>query len=258
MDLKNKVVVITGASTGIGEALAFELARRGSSVVLAARNTELITQHEAKINAAGGRALAVTTDVSRRFQVETLANRAVSHFGGIDIWINNAGISPAKGTLLENSEEDVRATLETNLMGSIYGVWAAAPHLEKRGGGQIVFVSSIIGKRGVPNNAAYCASKFAIQGLSESIRPELKRKKIRVITACPAGVDTAFYKNNGKNERRREYYLHSPEKIARLILRACERNRREVLLTFDAWLLNMMNMWAPSLLDRLMAKVKGV
>jgi NAD(P)-dependent dehydrogenase (short-subunit alcohol dehydrogenase family) len=257
MNLKDKVVVITGASSGIGESLALEFSRQGSSVVLAARNTERISTLEAKINAQGGRALAVTTDVTRRFQVETLASRAASHFGGIDIWVNNAGVSPAKGTLLENSEDDIRATIETNLMGSIYGTWAAAPHIEKRGGGQIVFVTSIVGKRGVPKNAAYCASKFALQGLTESIRPELKRKNIHVIAACPAGVDTAFYRNNGKSERR-EYQLHAPEKIARLIVRACARDKREVLLTFDTWLLNKLNVWFPSLLDRAMAKAKGV
>ena len=256
MDLKNKVVVITGASSGIGESLAFEFVRRGAHVVLAARNTERINAHEAKINAAGGRALAVTTDVTRRFQVETLANRAVSHFGRIDVWVNNAGISPAKGPLLENTEEDIRATLETNLMGGIYGVWAAAPHMEKNGGGQIIFVSSIIGKRGIPFSAAYCASKFAVQGLTESIRLELAKKKIRILTACPSGVDTAFYVNNGKSTRR-EYHLHSPELIARRIVRACERGKREVLLTFDAWLLNALNVWVPSLLDRAVARVKG-
>lgn len=257
MDLKNKVVVITGASTGIGEALAFEFSRRGACVVLAARNTEKINAHESKINTGGGRALAVTTDVSRRFQVEALANRAASHFGRLDIWVNNAGISPAKGTLIENTEEDIRATLETNLMGSIYGVWAAVPHIMKNGGGQIIFVSSIIGKRGIPLNAAYCASKFAVQGLTESIRPELAKKNIHVLNVCPAGVDTDFYANNQKKVKR-EYTLHSKEKIARRIVRACQREKREVLLTLDAWLLNQANIWAPSLLDRILARVKEV
>jgi NAD(P)-dependent dehydrogenase (short-subunit alcohol dehydrogenase family) len=257
MDLKNKVAVITGASSGIGESLAFEFSRRGASVVLAARNTERINAHEAKINAAGGRALSVTTDVSRRFQVETLANRAVSHFGRIDVWVNNAGISPAKGTILQNSEDDIRATFETNLMGNIYGVWAAAPHMEKNGGGQIVFVSSIVSKRGIPLNSAYCASKFAVQGLTESIRPELARKKIRVITICPSGVDTGFYRNNGKSLKR-EYHLHTPELIARRIACACEREQREVLLTLDAWFLNALSICFPSLMDRVLAKVKGV
>ena len=174
MTFTNKTVIVTGASSGIGQELAFQLAKKKAKVVLAARTAELIETHAAKIRSEGGVALAVPTDVSRRFQVELLVQRAVTEFGGLDVMINNAGVSPAKGTILENSEDDVRKTMEINFMGSLHGVWVAAPYMEKAGGGQIVFVSSIIGKRGIPFNAAYCASKFALQGLAESIRPELK------------------------------------------------------------------------------------
>ncbi len=257
MKFENKVVVITGASSGIGEELAFQLAKKKAKVVLAARRGELIEQHVAKIRAEGGTAIAVPTDVSRRFQVEMLMQRAVAEFGSLDVLINNAGVSPAKGTILENSEEDVRRVMETNFMGSLYGVWAAAPHIEKAGGGQIVFVSSIIGKRGIPFNAAYCSSKFAIQGLTESIRQELARKKIRVINICPAGVDTDFYKNNDKGTRR-QYILHSVEKISRRIIRACEKEKREALLTWDAVLLKWLHFFIPGIMDRAIAKAKGV
>jgi NAD(P)-dependent dehydrogenase (short-subunit alcohol dehydrogenase family) len=257
MNFENKVVIITGASSGIGQELAFQLARKKAKVVLAARNAELIQKHAAQIQAEGGTALAIPTDVSRRFQVEMLVQRTVAELGGLDVLINNAGVSPAKGTILENTEEDVRKTMEINFMGSLYGVWAAAPHMEKAGGGQIVFVSSIIGKRGIPFNAAYCASKFAIQGLTESIRPELAPKNIRVITICPPGVDTPFYENNGKPVNR-EYRLHSAAKIARMIVEACEKEKRELLPTIDAKVLHVLNFFAPAMLDRAVAKVKGV
>jgi len=128
---------------------------------------------------------------------------------------------------------------------------------KKTAGGQIVFVSSIVGKRGFPFNAAYCASKFAVQGLTESIRPELAAKNIHVIAICPPGVDTDFFKNNGKSEKR-EFRLHSVEKIARMTIQACEKEKRELLPTFDAKILHVANFFAPALMDRAIAKVKGV
>ncbi len=257
MNFENKVVIVTGASTGIGKELAFQLAEKKAKVVLAARNADVLEKNAADIRAKGGAALAVPTDVSRRFQVEMLVQRAVTEFGALHVLINNAGVSPAKGTILENTEEDVRKTMEINFMGSLYGVWAAAPHIEKAGGGQIVFVSSIVGKRGIPFNAAYCASKFAIQGLTESIRPELALKNIRIITVCPPGVDTPFYTNNGKSEKR-EYRLHSAEKIARMTINAMEKEQRELLPTIDAKVLNVLNFLAPALMDRAISKVKGI
>lgn len=257
MNLKNKVVVITGASSGIGKELGFDFAKKGAAVVLAARNVKALEENAALIQKTGGRALAVQTDVSRRFQVESLIHRAISEFEKVDILINNAGVSPAKGTILENTEEDVRATMEVNFMGSLYGVWAAAPQMEKIGGGLIVFVTSVLGKRGAPLSAAYSASKFAIQGLAESIRSELIRKNIRVITICPPGVDTPFFANNGAPEKRR-YRLHPVKKISRMIVRACEKETREALLTIDTKLLHYLNVFVPALLDRAIAKVKGV
>lgn len=257
MDFNGKVVIVTGASSGIGQELAFQLARKKAKVVLAARNADALDKNTAQIRADGGTALAVQTDVSRRFQVEMLVQRAVAEFGRLDVIINNAGVSPAKGTILENSEEDLRKTMEINFMGCVYGVWSAAAQMEKTGGGQIVFVTSIIGKRGIPFNAAYCASKFAVQGLAESIRSELSPKNIRVITVCPPGVDTPFYANNGKSEKR-QYRLHSAEKIARMTIAACEKETRELLPTIDAKLLHALNFFAPALMDRMIAKVKGV
>lgn len=257
MQLTSKVVVITGASSGIGRELAFQFAAKGSTVVLAARNASAIREAASRIQESGGSALDIPTDVSRRSDVETLMKTTFERFGRIDIVVNNAGISPAKGIILENSESDVRATLETNFMGSLYGVWASVPYMEKNGGGQLLFVSSIIGKRGIPRNAAYCASKFAIQGLTESIRPELARRNIRVITICPAGVATPFYANNGKPEKRR-YRLHRVDKIAAMIVKASEKEKREVLLTLDAKLLHYLNVFFPTLMDKAIAKAKGV
>jgi NAD(P)-dependent dehydrogenase (short-subunit alcohol dehydrogenase family) len=247
---------ITGASSGIGQELAFQMAARGCAVALAARRADVIEANAQKIRASGGRAIAVATDVSRRPDVETFMRRAFDEFGRLDVVVNNAGIAPATGTLLENSEEAFRRTMEVNLMGGVYGVWASAPLMERSGGGTMVFVSSIMGKRGAPRSAAYCASKFAVQGLTESIRPELARMKIHVLTVCPPGVDTPFFDVNGKPGRRR-YRLHPVSKIARHIIHAIETGKRETLPTLDAKAVHWANVFFPKLVDRLAVKVKG-
>ena len=257
MNLKDKVVIITGASSGIGAELAIQFAQKGSRVVLAARNKNAIDSLAQKIRDQGGQAHSIQTDVSIRSQVETCIEEAVQKFGRIDILINNAGVSLAQGPLIENKEEDVRSTMEINFMGGVYGVWAAVPYMKKTGGGQIVFVSSCIGKRGVPRNAIYCASKFAIQGLTEALRLELQRKKIHVLTVCPPGVNTPFFINNKKKDVR-TYHLHSVQKISKMIVRACEKEKREVLLTLDSKLLHWLNVFFPKLMDRAISIKKGV
>jgi NAD(P)-dependent dehydrogenase (short-subunit alcohol dehydrogenase family) len=257
MNLKDKVVVITGASSGIGEELARQFSAKGSKVVLAARNAAALEKHARAIWLKGGSALVVPTDVTSRIHVETLAERTFSEYGRLDIFIANAGISPASGVFMSNSESDVRSTMETNFMGCVYSTWASVPYLEKTGGGQLVFVSSVIGKRGVALNAAYCASKFAVQGLAESIRPELALKKINVMTVCPPGVDTPFYPNNGKGMKR-TFRVHPVDKIGRIIVRACEQEKREVLPTMDAKILHYGNVMFPRLMDWAIARNKRV
>ncbi len=255
MKLKNKVVVITGASSGIGRELAVQMAEKGAQVVLASRNEVELNNLEKQIRTRGGFALACPTDVSQRNDVERLAKTAFEQCGRIDVFIHNAGISHPNRNLMNVSEVDVRKVMETNFMGGVYSVWAAVPYLERSGGGQLVFVTSIIGKVGVPRNSIYCASKFALQGLTESIRIELKRKNIHVMAICPPGVDTPFFKNNDRANVRK-YRLHPVQQIARLIVDACEKEKREVLLTMDAKLLNFLHEFFPRLLDWAMGRMK--
>jgi len=255
MKLKDKVVVITGASSGIGKELAFQFAGLGSKVVLAARNARALEEIAGQINSSGGSALACPTDVSKRGPVESLARAAYEKFGRLDIFIHNAGISHPDVPLTDLKEEDVRKVMETNFMGGIYSVWAAVPYLEKAGGGQLVMVTSIIGKIGVPQDSIYCASKFALQGMAQAIRAELKGKNIRVITVCPPGVDTPFFANNNRGTSRK-YRLHPVGKIARMIVKACLREKREVLLTMDAKLLHYLNFFFPRFLDWAVSRFK--
>lgn len=257
MELKNRVIVITGASSGIGKELAFQFAAKGARVVLAARNAAALSAHVKAIEGAGGTALAVPTDVTQRFQVERLAQTAFNTYGRLDIFINNAGISSAQGPVMDNQEVDIRATMETNFFSNIYGIWAAVPLMEKTGGGQLVFVTSVLGKRGVALNAVYSASKFAVHGLTEGLRLELQGKNIRVMTVCPPGVDTPFYENNKKGMKR-TFRVHPVDKICALIVRAVEKEKREVLLTSDAKILYWGNVFLPDVIDWAVAKNKGL
>lgn len=256
MKLQDKVVVITGASSGIGEELAFQCAQKGSKVVVAARNKTALDQVAQKINSSGGQALAVQTDVSIRSQVENLVAQTLKEFGRLDIFVNNAGLTHPDTDLINVSEADLRKVMEVNFMGGVYGLWAAVPAMEKNGGGMLVYVSSVVGKRGVQRNAGYCASKFAIQGLTESIRLELKKKKIHVLTVCPPGVDTPFYENNNRGGVRR-YRLHSTDKITRMLVSSIEKEKREVWMTMDSKILAWANNVVPALLDKAVLAVKG-
>lgn len=257
MDLKNKVVVITGASSGIGKELAFQFAEKGAKVVLAARNAAALSANVDAIRAKGGDAISVPTDVTSRSQMVYLVEKTFEQFRRIDIFISNAGISPATGTFVQNSEVDVRATMETNFMSGAYAVWAVVPIMERAGGGQLVFVTSIVGKRGIATSAAYCASKFAMQGLAESIRPELKKKNIHVMTVCPPGVDTPFFEKNGRGTNR-SFRLHPVDKICKIIVQGCEKDKREILPTIDAKLLHWGNVFLPGLMDWVIAKNKKI
>lgn len=256
MKLKDKVVVITGASSGIGKELAFQFAAKGAKVVLAARNSAALNESAAKIEQDGGVALAIATDVTKRAEVDYLVSQTVKKFGRIDIFINNAGVTHRSVPAAELREEEVKTVMDTNFTSGLYSLWAVVPHMEKSGGGQLVFVSSVVGKRGIPRNAIYCASKFALQGFTESIRLELKRKNIRVINVCPPGVNTPFYENNQRGDKR-TFFLQPVQKIARLIVRASEKEQRDVLLTWNSKALHYANVFFPRLTDWAIAKNKG-
>lgn len=256
MNLKDKVVVVTGASSGIGKELCFQLADKGAQVVMAARRLAPLLEMEDQLSKKGSMAYAVAADISRRFDVDNLVRKTIQKFGRIDVFINNAGISHANVDTLGLNELDVKATMDTNFMAGVYSVWAVVPEMEKSGGGQMVFVSSVVGKRGVQRSAIYCASKFAVQGFTEALRLELRKKKIHVLTVCPPGVDTPFFETN-KRDTQRRFRLHSPVKIAGMIVSAIEHQKREVLLTIDAKLLHYANVFFPRLLDWAISKNKG-
>ena len=169
MKLKDKVAVITGASSGIGEATAELLAKQGAKVVLAARRKDRLEELKKKIEADGGTALVVETDVTDRKDLEKLASETKSSFGNIDILVNNAGLMPL--SLMDKLHEDEwDKMVDVNIKGVLNAYAAFFPQMKEKGSGHIVNVSSVAGKRLFPGGAVYCATKFAIRALSEGLR----------------------------------------------------------------------------------------
>jgi len=181
--MKEKVVVITGASSGIGEALAKRFALAGAKVVIAARNIGKLNKLAEELSKDAAEVLSVKTDVSSESECRNLINETVIKFGGIDILINNAGISMR--ALFENTDLNViRKLMDVNFWGTVYCTKFALPHLLKSKG-SVVGVSSIAGYKGLPGRAGYSASKFAMQGFLEVLRIENMKKDLHVLIACP-------------------------------------------------------------------------
>lgn len=188
-NIKGKVIVITGASSGLGEAAARHLSVQGATVVLGARRKERIDSLAEQLNRDGGKALAVATDVADRQQVKHLVDRCVEAFGRIDVLLNNAGLMPlAPLERLRVDEWD--QMIDVNLKGTLYGIAAALPHMQRQKSGHIINVSSVYGHKVGPGAAVYCATKFAVRALSEGLRQEVKPYNIRTTVISPGAVAT--------------------------------------------------------------------
>jgi len=188
-NIKGKVVVITGASSGLGEATARLLSAEGASVVLGARRVERLKSLADELTAKGGKALAVATDVTHCDQVKRLVDAAVQTFGRIDVMINNAGLMPLS-PLERLKIEDWDRTIDVNIKGVLYGIAAALPHMMQQKAGHIINVSSVAGHKVRPGNAVYAATKHAVRALSEGLRQEVKPYNIRTTVISPGAVAT--------------------------------------------------------------------
>ena len=229
--LKSKVAVVTGASSGIGEATARALAGRGAAVVLAARAEEKLRFLEREIFAAGGRALCVKTDVTDRDSVERMVERTIEEFGSPDILVNNAGLG-LSGRIEDLRAEDLRHVFEVNLIGPLNCVQAALPRMRR--GGRIINVSSVIGKRAIPKVGGYCATKSALNALSEALRVEVAERGITVTSVYPGTTRTAFRENSRRTKSEKRGWRPrgvTPERVAEKIAAAAEKGGRDVYIT---------------------------
>jgi short-subunit dehydrogenase len=189
---ETRVAIVTGASSGIGAATALELARRRYAVFLAARRGDRLEQVAELCRKAGGEARVAVTDVASQQQVQALVDGAVRDFGRLDVMVNNAGFGHF-GRVHETTDEQMRAIFDTNFHGLFYGAKAAALVMIAQKSGHIFNVSSVIGKRGSPFHGAYSASKFAVCGLTDSLRVEMAPYNVRVTCVCPGLTRTEFF-----------------------------------------------------------------
>jgi len=255
--MENKVVVITGASSGIGKALAFEFASRGSKVVLAARNTDKLKEVENELLANGTEVLSVKTDVSIEVDCKNLIEKSVQHFGEIDVLINNAGIS-MRALFADLDLSVLKQLMDVNFWGTVFCTKYAMPYIT-RAKGSVVGVISIAGYIGLPARSGYSASKYAIRGFLDTLRVENLKTGVHVLVAAPgftaSNVRNVALTADGSSQGetpRDEDKMMSAEECARLIANSVVKRKRELIMTFiegkvTVWL----KKWFPSLLEKL-------
>ncbi|MCE5315432.1 MAG: SDR family oxidoreductase [Armatimonadota bacterium] len=188
-NIEGKVILITGASSGLGEAAARLLSGQGATVVLAARRADRIQALAEELIRSGGKALAVTTDVVQRGQVKELVDKAIQAYGRIDVMINNAGLMP-QSPLERLKIDEWDRMIDVNIKGVLYGIAAALPYMKQQKAGHIINVSSVAGHKVVPGGVVYCATKHAVRVISEGLRMEVKPYNIRTTVISPGAVAT--------------------------------------------------------------------
>jgi short-subunit dehydrogenase len=248
----NTVVAITGASAGIGRATAERLARDGAAVVVAARRQDRLDALVHEITQQGGSAWAVVADVTREGDMQRLVRESVDRFGSLDVMICNAGFG-VQGSADDVSTDHMRKLIDVNYLGTFYAARAALPEFRRQGRGHLIFVSSIVGKRGVPYMGAYSATKFAQVGLAECLRAELAGSNIHVSVVFPVSTETEFtevmLKESGSASRARGP-RQTATQVAEAVARTIERPRPEVYPYRRARGLVLLNALAPGLCDR--------
>lgn len=258
MRCQNEIVVITGASMGIGEAVSRAFVAEGALVTMSSRDLVRVEEARNRIGAPE-RTAAVACDVRDRRQIEELVRNTQDRFGKIDVWINNAGYGMLD-SVASMSMEECRRMFDTNLFGAIECMQAVVPFFKAQGRGTIVNISSIVGHLPVPHMGAYSATKHALNAISEAARLELEPQGIRVISVCPGRIQTNFGANTvkGSEGKRLGESLQqgiSPERCAHAILRGYLCGTREVFVPWHGWLVSHLYETWPQLVEFGMRKM---
>jgi NAD(P)-dependent dehydrogenase (short-subunit alcohol dehydrogenase family) len=254
----DRVVVVTGASSGIGRATAIHFARAGARVVIAARHAAGLEETAVRCDAAGRHALVQTTDVRDEAQVHALADAARREYGRLDVWVNNAGVGVI-GRFEDVPPDVFRDIVETDFFGVVYGARAALAAFRAQGRGVLINLSSIAGAVPTPLQSAYVAAKFAVRGFSDTLWQELRGDPdIDVCTILPGPVDTPFWRNLANFSGRRVRDLPASvdaDRVAAAIVACARAPRRHVYVGLPARVSALQHRIAPGLTDRMMSRI---
>jgi short-subunit dehydrogenase len=257
--LRNHVVVITGASSGFGRGAAEKFANSGADLVLAARRGSEIQKLAANCSKRGVRALAVETDVSELEQVQRLGERAIGEFGHIDVWVNNAGVA-TYGGFCKSPIEEHEQVIRTNLLGCMYGSRVALDQFRRQGQGILIDVASFAGISSFPYGASYSASKYRIRGFDMALQQELQvngEQNIHVCTVSPTSMDTPFFEHAANHTGRPVQPIppvYDPKLVVEAIYNVALKPRDEVVIGSRGKMGRAMKRIAPSLMKTQMAK----
>ena len=256
-NIHNSVVIITGASSGIGLACARVFYEEGANLVLAARSEEIIKEIACEFNSNGEiRAVAVKTDVAIESECKNLIEKAIETFGKIDILINNAGVS-MRASFLDVELDVLRKVMNVNFWGTVYCTKYAYPHIMANKG-SVVGISSVAGIHGLPCRTGYSASKYAIQGFLDAIRIETMKKGVQVMTVIPGFISTNIRKTafvadgsvQGESPRD-ENKMMSPEELARRIVNGIKKNRRQLATSYEGKFTPIVSLFFPKIADKI-------
>jgi short-subunit dehydrogenase len=254
--LQDRLVLITGASTGIGRAAAREFVRHGARVVAVARSAEGLDVLSAELGGPD-RLLPLPADVTDAAAMESMTARVLDEHGAPDVIVANAGIG-LDAIFAETTDEDLRAVLEVNVVGVLRTVRPFLPAMIERGSGRVLFISSVVGKRGIPHYSGYSASKFALHGMADALHVELRGTGVSLGVVCPTSTKSEFQErimSRGERQKRVRPGAQTAEHVARVIVKMARTHRREIVLSAEARFMVFVDSFAPWFVDYVLSRI---